>query len=410
MSYRPDETIVAVDVGTSKICAVVGRRTENGGVDVIGFGMNESRGLRTGEVVAMEQTAQCLANAIEEAELMAGVPIQSIYMGVSAGHIRGRSSSASVPIIGESVSTADIRAAKEAAVAGRVDPGRVLLHTLVREWVVDGREGITRPVGMPGAQLEARVHLVTAAEGAIASLTRCASMCGLEVSGVVHDTLAASEAVLTETEREMGCVVVDIGGGTTDVAIWNDGALSHSVVIPYGGDALTSDVGIAFRVARDTAERLKRHHGSAVTDRVDATDTFVVPGVGGRPTQTVSRRLLATVLEPRLEEILRLVRREVELSGYQDSIRAGYILTGGGASLSAAMSLAERTLESPVRLGIPLGVGGMVDVVRHTKYGAAVGLLKYAAREEAAGVFRVDQRSVVMRLRDGLHDLIRRML
>jgi cell division protein FtsA len=263
---------------------------------------------------------------------------------------------------------------------------------------------------MAGAELEARVHLVTASEGAIGNLTRCATMCGLELKGVVHDTLAASEAVLTETEREMGCVVVDIGGGTTDVAIWNDGALSHSVVIPYGGDALTSDVGIAFRVPRDTAERLKRHHGSAVTERVEQTDTFVVPGVGGRPTQSVSRRLLATVLEPRLEEILRLVKREVELSGYQDTIRAGYVLTGGGAALNGAMVLAERTLEAPVRLGIPLGVGGMVDVVRHAKYGAAVGLLKYAAREEASGVFKVDQRSMVSRLKEGLHDLFRRML
>jgi cell division protein FtsA len=409
MSHRPEEIIVAVDVGTSKICAVVGRRTDHG-VDVIGFGMNESRGLRTGEVVAMEQTAQCLANAIEEAELMAGVPIGSVYMGVSAGHIRGRSSSGSTTVLGATVTDADVEAAKSAAEVGRVDSGRVLLHTLVREYVVDQRDGITKPVGMAGAELEARVHLVTASEGAIGNLTRCATMCGLELKGVVHDTLAASEAVLTETEREMGCVVVDIGGGTTDVAIWNDGALSHSVVIPYGGDALTSDVGIAFRVPRDTAERLKRHHGSAVTERVEQTDTFVVPGVGGRPTQSVSRRLLATVLEPRLEEILRLVKREVELSGYQDTIRAGYVLTGGGAALNGAMVLAERTLEAPVRLGIPLGVGGMVDVVRHAKYGAAVGLLKYAAREEASGVFKVDQRSMVSRLKEGLHDLFRRML
>ncbi len=409
MTHRQEDIIVAVDVGTSKVCAVVGRQTKHG-VDVIGFGMNESRGLRTGEVVAMDQTAQCLANAIEEAELMAGVPIGSIYMGVSAGHIRGRSSSGSVRVDGPVVTEADVEAAKSAAETGRVANGRVLLHTLVREFVVDRRDGISKPLGMHGSQLEARVHLVTSSEGAIGNLTRCATMCGLELKGVVHDTLAASEAVLTETEREMGCVVVDIGGGTTDVAIWNDGALCHSAVIPYGGDALTSDVGIAFRVPRDTAERLKRHHGSALTERVEQTDTFTVPGNSGRSSQTASRRLLATVLEPRLEEILRLVKREVELSGYQDTVRAGYVLTGGAAALNGATELAERTLETPVRLGIPLGVGGMVDVVRHAKYGAAVGLLKYAARERAAGVFKVDQRSLVSRLKDGIHDLFRRML
>lgn len=411
MSSRSnDEILVAADVGTSKVCVVIGRKTEHG-VDLIGFGMNESRGLRVGEVVSQEQSAQCLANAIEEAELMARVPVDSLYMGVSAGHIRGRTASASVPVLGPLVTDEDRANALAAARAGRVDGGRVLLHTLEREWVVDRRDGISRPVGMPGSRLEARVHLVTASETAIDNLTRCATMCGLELRGVVLDTLASSEAVLTDTEREMGCVLVDIGGGTTDVAIWVDGALVHTNVIATGGDALTNDVGIAFRVPRETAERLKVREGAALTDDVAAEDLFTVPPSPGRPGQRVSRKLLATVIEPRLDELLRLVRREVELSGYQDSLRAGYVLTGGTAGLNGVLNLGRRTLDAPVSLGIPRGIGGMVDVVRSPKYAAAVGLLKYAASQETPdGVFRVRQRSLGTRLREGINELLRRML
>lgn len=407
---RNEDIIVAADVGTSKVCVVVGRKTDEG-VDVIGFGYNESRGLRVGEVVSQEQSAQCLANAIEEAELMARVSIEDVYMGVSAGHIRGRTSTAAVPVMGAAVTAEDKEAALSAARAGRVDGGRVLLHTLEREWVVDRRDGISRPVGMPGSRLEARVHLVTASETAIENLTRCATLCGLELRGVVLDTLASSEAVLTETEKEMGCVLVDIGGGTTDVAIWSDGALVHTNVIPIGGDALTNDVGIAFRVNRETAERIKVREGVALTDEVAADDLFTVPGGPSRQAQRASRKLLANLLEPRLDEILRLVRREVELSGYEDSLRGGYVLTGGTAGMSGALSLGRRTLGAPVRLGLPLGLGGMVDVVRSPKYSAAVGLLKYAAEsEDPRSVFLVRQQSLGTRLREGVRELFKRML
>ncbi|MCB9530602.1 MAG: cell division protein FtsA [Myxococcales bacterium] len=405
------ERIVAADIGTSKICVVVGEVTERG-IAILGSGISESRGLSKGEVVELERTAQCLANAIEDAESQSGHAIDELVIGISAGHIRGGTCSGEVDVHGATVTPDDIDAALEVArAAGRLEANRVWLHTLVREFVVDGRDGVKRPVGMPASKLVARVHLVSAARVAIDNISAAATRCGVRVRGIYLDTLASSTAVLSETERERGCVLVDIGGGTTDLAIWSDGALCHTAVVQTGGDVLTGDVGLSFRLQRDAAERLKRAHGAALRSRVEADEFVPLTGVPGRTGQHVARRLLATVCETRMDEILRVVHREVELSGYRDAIGGGYVLTGGAVRLPGTLELAEHVFGAPVRLGAPTVALGLSDVVRQPQHATVVGLLEYAASTEARDqAFTVTQETPGARMRSTFRKWIRRIL
>ncbi len=375
-----DEVIAVAEIGTSTVTVIIGRRAKHGAV-VTAMGVNETRGLNRGEVVSQSQLAQSLANAVEEAEIMSGEHVSSLYMAISGGHCRGQRTTGTVPVVGRAVTQEDMDSAIEAGVAGQVKEGNTLLHKLVREWVVDGREGISRPEGMPASRLEVRLHLVTVATTSLTALSECAKLCNKTLAGVFLDTLAASEAVLTDVDKERGCVLVDIGSGTTDVAIWSDGALVHNTVIARGGDQLTAEVGMSFRVGRDVAERLKRRHGSALVSAVENDEKFNVPGELGGSSKQQSRKLLAAVLEPSVDEVLRMVRREVELTGYEDAVGAGFILTGGVSTMPALLDVAERRLGTPVRLGIPgsnSDLSGMVDMLRHPKYSVAVGLLTMA--------------------------------
>lgn len=407
---RASEYITAIDVGSSKVCAVIGQQTRHG-VDVIGFGTHESRGLRKGVVADIETTAACVRAAVEEAELMAGCEVRSAYFGVSAGHHRGRRAEGLVNVHGGEVTEADIARVLDAARRPGPGEGQVVLHTLVRDYLVDEQHATPQPIGASAARLRVRAHLVMASATAVNNLARCASGSGVEVEGMVLETLASSHAVLDPAERDMGCVLVDIGGGTTDVAIWSGGSVVHTAVVPYGGDNITRDLAIGLSTTYDHADRLKELYGCALTEMVDPSEFVEVPGLMGRPSQRKRRALLATVIEPRLDEILRLVRREVELSGYGDSLRAGYVLTGGTLALPGALELAERTLGGPVRIGVPVGVGGLLDVVRQPKYAAAVGLLLFVARHRHADVcFRMGEPGLATRLKHGIRDLLWRLL
>jgi len=402
--------VVAVDVGTSKVCAVVGRRTPDG-VDVVGFGTHESRGLRKGQVVELEATAESLRAALDEAELMAGIDARNIYVGISSGQQRGRLAEASLRLGSGVVNPGDVDRVLDLARRQVVRTGQEVLHTLPVEFGVDGEAGLRRPAGLSGHWLHARAHVVTTSTQTVQNLSRCADRCGVVVDGMVMETLASSFSTLDRQERERGVVLVDIGGGTTDIAVWHGGAIVHSAVIPYGGDNVTKDIAIGLSTSWDAAARLKEQYGCALTDRADTRSTIDVPGLMGRPSQKMSAALLATIIEPRLDEILRLVRREVELCGYMDVLESGYVLTGGSVVMPGSVELARRALGASIRVGVPVGVGGLLDVVRQPRYAAAVGLLNFVARNRDPSLFyRAPQRGIGARIRTSLKGFIDRIL
>jgi cell division protein FtsA len=402
--------IVAVDIGTSKVCAVVGRRTGDG-VDVVGFGTHESRGLRKGQVVELEATADSLRAALDEAELMAGIEARSIYVGISSGKQRGRLAESTLRLSAGMVHPGDVERALDLARRQVERAGQEILHTLPVEFGVDEQSGLRRPVGLSGQWLHARAHVVSTSTTTVQNLTRCADRSGVHVDGMVMETLACSFSALDRQERERGVVLVDIGGGTTDIAVWHGGAIVHSAVIPFGGDNVTKDIAIGLSTSWDAAARLKERHGCALTERADTRSNITVPGLMGRPAQTMSAALLATIIEPRFDEILRLVRREVDLCGYGDVLEDGYVLTGGSVVMPGCIELARRALGARVRVGVPVGVGGLLDVVRQPRYAAAVGLLNFVANNRDPSLFyRAPQRSIGARLRSGLKGFIDRIL
>jgi len=376
------ELIVGLDIGTTKICAVVGEPSENG-IDIIGIGTSPSNGLRKGVVVNIDQTVQSIRKAVEEAELMAGCEIKSVYAGIAGSHIKGVNSHGVIAVKGGGeVTQHDVDRVLDAAKAVAIPMDREVIHILPQGYIVDEQRGIANPIGMSGVRLEANVHIVTGAVTSAQNIIRSCNRSDLDVSDIVLESLASSKSILTEEEREIGVAIVDIGGGTSDIALFVNNAIKHTGAVALGGHNLTNDIAFGLRTSISAADKIKIKHGCALTEMVRPDETIEVPGVGGRPSRTVERRVLAEICEPRMEEILALVYQELDHSGLKRQLGAGVVLTGGAALIPGCAELAEEIFQLPTRLGYPRNVGGLKDVINNPKFATAVGLLFYGAEKE----------------------------
>jgi cell division protein FtsA len=376
---------VGLDIGTSKVVAIVGKKTEDGLVEIVGIGSHASRGLKRGVVVNIDTTVNAIQRAIEEAELMAGCDIHSVYAGIAGSHIRSMNSHGIVAVRDREVMQADIDRVIDAAQAVAIPADQKVLHILPQEYVIDSQEGIKEPLGMSGVRLEAKVHLVTCAVNAAQNIEKCVQKCDLEVDDIILEQLASAYAVLTEDEKELGVCVVDIGGGTTDIAIFTGGSIRHTAVIPIAGDQVTNDIAMALRTPTQNAEEIKIKYACALTQLAGADETIKVPSVGDRPPRDLSRQALAEVVEPRYEELFTLVQSELRRSGFEDMIAAGIVLTGGTSKMEGVVELAEEIFHMPVRLACPQGVSGLSDVVNNPMYATGVGLLMYGLKQRESG-------------------------
>ena len=369
--------VVGLDIGTSKVCAIVGEITHSGLIEIIGLGTHPSRGLKKGVVVNIESTVQSIQRAIEEAELMAGCQINSVYTGIAGSHIRSLNSHGIVAIRDKEVMPTDVERVIDAARAVAIPADQRILHILPQEFIIDNQEGIREPVGMSGVRLEARVHMVTGAVSAAQNIVKCVRRCGLEVDDIILEQLASAQSVLVDDEKELGVCLIDIGGGTTDIAVFTEGAIRHTAVIPIAGDQVTNDIAVALRTPTQYAEEIKIRYACALAQLAHAEESMEVPGVGDRPPRRLARQTLAEVVEPRYEELLTLVQAELRRSGFEDLVAAGIVLTGGSSKMEGLVELAEEIFHMPVRLGVPHTVTGLVDVVRNPIYATGVGLLMF---------------------------------
>src|SRR6202163_3835797 len=370
--------IVGLDIGTSKVVALVGEIGADGASEVIGLGSPPSRGLKKGVVVNIESTVQSIQRAVEEAELMAGCEIHSVYAGIAGSHVRSLNSHGVVAIRDKEVTQSDVEHVIDAAKAVAIPADQKILHVLPQEFIVDGQEGIRDPIGMSGVRLEAKVHIVTGADSAAQNIEKCIQRCGLVVDDVVLEQLASAFAVLTEDEKELGVCLVDIGGGTTDLAVFAYGAIRHTAVIPIAGDQVTNDIAVSMRTATQYAEDIKIRYACALSQLANPDESIDVPSVGDRPARRLARQTLAEVVEPRYEELFNLIRDELRRSGLEESVATGVVLTGGSSKMEGAIELAEEVFHMPVRLGVPQYVSGLVDVVSNPIHATGVGLLLYA--------------------------------
>ena len=378
--------IVGLDIGTSKVVAMVGEVATDGSIKIVGLGSHPSRGLKKGVVINIESTVQSIQRAVEEAELMAGCQIHSVYAGIAGSHIRSLNSHGIVAIRDREVYAHDIERVIDAAQAVAIPADQKILHVLPQEYIIDSQEGIKEPLGMSGVRLEAKVHVVTCAVNAAQNIEKCIRRCGLEVEEIILEQLASSYAVLTDDERELGVCLVDIGGGTTDIAVFTEGAIRHTGVIPIAGDQVTNDIAMALRTPTQYAEEIKIRYACALAQLAGADETIKVPGVGERGARDLSRQALAEVVEPRYDELFTLVQSELARSGYGDMLAGGIVLTGGTSKMEGAVELAEEIFHMPVRIGSPAGLQGMADIVKNPIYSTAVGLLLFGARQYAASV------------------------
>jgi len=383
-----NKMIVGLDIGTSKVVAIVGAITDTGELEIVGIGSHPSRGMKKGVVVNIESTVQSIQRAIEEAELMAGCQIHSVYAGIAGSHIRSLNSHGIVAVRDREVYPLDLERVIDAAQAVAIPADQKVLHVLPQEYVLDSQEGIKEPLGMSGVRLEAKVHLVTCAVNAAQNIEKCIRRCGLEVEDIILEQLASSYAVLTDDERELGVCLVDIGGGTTDIAIFTEGAIRHTGVIPIAGDQVTNDIAMALRTPTQFAEEIKIKYACALTQLARAEETIKVPSVGDRPPRDLSRQALAEVVEPRYDELFTLVQAELRRSGYEDMIAAGIVLTGGTSRMEGVVELAEEIFHTPVRIGMPQNMLGLTDIVKNPIYSTGVGLLHYGLKRQVAGVVR----------------------
>jgi cell division protein FtsA len=377
------DLLVGVDIGTSKIVCIVGEVSDEGKVHIVGIGSHPSRGLKRGVVVNIESTVQSIQRAVEEAELMAGCHITSAYTGIAGSHIRSFNSHGIVAIRGQEVTQSDVDRVIDAARAVAIPADQKILHILPQEFIIDTQDCIREPVGMSGVRLEAKVHIVTGAVSAAQNIIKCVERCDLEVSDVILEQLASSYSVLTEDEKDLGVCMIDIGGGTTDMAIFIDGAIRHSAVIPIAGDQVTNDVAIALRTPTQNAEKLKIEHACALIDMVDKDEILEVASVGNRKAQKIPRKTLAEVCEPRYEELFMLARNELRRSGFEDLVASGIVITGGASQIDGGVELAESVFQVPVRLGVPENVTGLVDVVKNSIYATGVGLLLHGHQQQS---------------------------
>jgi cell division protein FtsA len=384
MSGRRDNLIVGLDIGTTKICAIVGNLTEDG-IDIVGIGSSPSRGLRKGVVINIDSTVQSIRKAVEEAELMAGCEIKTVYAGIAGGHIKGINSQGVIAIKNREVSAEDVKRVIEAAKAIAIPMDREVIHILPQEFIIDDQDGIREPLGMSGVRLETKVHIVTGAAASAQNIVKSCNRAGLDVADIVLEQLASSEAVLSPEEKELGVALVDIGGGTTDIAIFVDGAIKHTSVLSLGGHQITNDIAVGLRTPIAEAEKIKQKYGCCLSSMIGKDETIEVPSVGGRKPRILSRQLLAEILEPRVEEIFTLVNREIVKSGYEDQIASGVVITGGSTILEGMPELAEQIFNLPVRRGTPQMIGGLVDVVNSPVYATGVGLVIYGSRHVGVG-------------------------
>jgi cell division protein FtsA len=382
MSNKKD-FVVGLDIGTTKICCIVGEIVEPGlnpVIDIIGIGTAPSNGLRKGVVINIDSTVDSITKAVEEAELMAGVEISSVYTGIAGGHIKSFNSTGIVAIKDKEINENDVQRVIDAAKAVAIPLDREVIHIIPQEYVVDEQDGIRDPIGMNGVRLEAKVHIVTGAVSSAQNIIKCANKAGLNVSEICLEPIASSEAVLSQDEKDLGVVLVDIGGGTSDIAIFKEGSVVYTGVLAIGGNHITNDISVGLRTPIAEAEKIKIQHGCALASLVSADDTIEVPGVGGRKPRILSRKLLAEIIEPRVEEIFNLIHTEIQKSGFQDVLSGGIVITGGSTLLEGMPELAEYVFEMPVKRGIPSGIGGLRDVVNSPKFATGVGLLHYGAR------------------------------
>ncbi len=383
---KRDNLIVGLDVGTTKVCVIVGEETKDG-LEIIGIGSHPSKGLRKGVVINIESTVDSIKKAVEEAELMAGCEINRVYSGISGGHIRAFNSHGVIAVKEGEISQADVDRVIEAAQAVAIPPDREVIHVIPQEYIIDDQGGIQEPLGMNGIRLEVKVHIVTAAVTSAQNVVKCANKAGLDVADIALQQIASSEAVLSADEMELGVALIDIGGGTTDIAVFQGGTIKYTTVIALGGNQVTGDIAVGLRTPTSEAERIKRKHGCSLASMVEEGENIDVPAVGGHKPRTVSRQLLCEIIEPRVEELLELIRREIIKSGYDGLVSSGVVITGGTASMPGVALLAEQVFNLPVRIGIPTNIIGLVDVVENPMYSTCVGLVKYGAKHATVTQF-----------------------
>lgn len=381
MNKEPKDLIVGLDIGTAKVVAMVAELLPDGRFEVIGVAQHESRGLKKGVVVNIESTVHSIQQALEEAELMADCKIKTVLTGIAGSHIRSFNSSGMVAIKEREVTQADVARVIETAKAVNIPTDQQILHVLPQEFIVDGQEDVREPLGMSGVRLETRVHIVTGAVSAAQNIVKCVRRCGLEVQDLMLQPLASSMAVLTEDEKELGVVLIDIGGGTTDIAVFTGGAIRHTAVIPIAGDQITNDIAMALRTPTPDAEEIKIRHGVAKQVLADPHAKIDVPGIGERDPRTLSKQALAAVIEPRLEELFLMVQQVLRESGYEELLSSGVVLTGGTSLMPGIAELGEDIFMKPVRIGVPDYTGGLADMVRTPRFATAMGLL-YEARAQ----------------------------
>jgi cell division protein FtsA len=383
-----ENIVVGLDIGTTKICAVVGE-ISNDDINIIGIGTSPSIGLRKGVVVNIESTVESIKKAVEEAELMAGCEISSVYAGIAGGHITGFNSRGIVAIKGSEITQADVDRVIDAARAVAIPLDREVIHVLPQEYIVDDQTGIQNPVGMAGVRLEAKIHIVTGAVTSAHNIVKCANRSGLDVCDIVLESLASGEAVLTSEEKELGSALLDLGGGTSDLAIFSGKNIKHTFVLGLGGNNLTNDIAIGVRAPLAEAEKIKTKYGTCLSHSISGDETIEVPGMGGRESRKLPRQILGEILEPRMEEIFSLIQREIYRAGMEGSINSGIVVTGGTALLHGISEIAESVFNLPVRIGRPSGISGLTDVVNNPMYATGVGLVIYGARNQVAKKFRI---------------------
>jgi cell division protein FtsA len=392
-----ENIIVGLDIGTTKICAVVGDVSEDK-VDIIGIGTHPSIGLRKGVVVNIEATVESIKKAVEEAELMAGCEISSVYAGIAGGHITGFNSHGIIAIKGEEITQNDVDRVIDAARAVAIPMDREVIHVLPQEFIVDDQSGIHNPVGMAGVRLEAKIHIVTGAVASAHNIVKCANRAGLDVYDIVLQSIASGESVLTEEEKDLGTVLLDLGGGTTDLTIFSNNNIKHTFVLALGGNNLTNDIAVGLRAPLAEAEKIKTKYGTCLPMNISNDDTIEVPGTGGRKNRKLPRQILGEILEPRMEEIFTLIKREIYRAGMENLITSGVVVTGGTALLDGVTEIAESIFNVPTRMGKPTGITGLVDVVNNPIYATGVGLVLYGAKNQSDNKFRIRDTNIFNRV------------
>ncbi len=385
MAHRKNSNIVGLDIGTTKICCIIGEINDENGIDIIGIGTSPSRGLRKGVVINIESTVESIKSAVEEAELMAGTEIDSVYVGIAGGHIKSFNSHGIIAVKNKEVTQPDIDRVIDAARAVAIPLDREVIHILPQEYIIDDQDGIRIPIGMSGVRLEAKVHIITGAVTSAQNIVKSVNRAGLKVEDIVLEQLASGEAVLSPEERELGVAVIDVGGGTTDLAIFFEDSVKHTSVLTIGGNQLTNDIAVGLRTPAVEAERIKKRYGCAMLSLMKEEEMIEITGVGGREPMLISRHIMTEILEPRVDELFNLVKRDITMSGYDKLVSGGIVITGGASIMEGMSEIAEDIFQLPVRRGLPKGIGGLVDVVNSPIYATSIGLLLYGMKKGSNG-------------------------